>query len=104
MGKHSNAILTYHNNKIIDCLKRVSPSMSARNLQPGAIYQKPPLIEKYNPYTTDWIETDNLTKTYQGFSPELSKEVYIAWIMEKHSMILSRYSIIPQHCIFIKRR
>lgn len=75
MGKHSNAILTYHNNKIIDCLKRVSPSMSARILQPGAIYQKPPLIEKYNPYTTDWIETDNLTKTYQGFSPELSKEV-----------------------------
>ena len=59
----------------IDCLKRVSPSMSARILQPGAIYQKPPLIEKYNPYTTDWIETDNLTKTYQGFSPELSKEV-----------------------------
>ena len=49
MGKHSNAILTYHNNKIIDCLKRVSPSMSARILQPGAIYQKPPLIEKYNP-------------------------------------------------------
>ncbi|OUQ82150.1 hypothetical protein B5E48_03835 [Massilimicrobiota sp. An105] len=75
MGKHSNAILTYDNNKIIDCLKRVSPAMSARILQPGATYNQPPLIEKKNPFTSEWMETDNLTKTYQGFSPELSKEV-----------------------------
>lgn len=75
MGKHSNAILTYDNHKIIDCLKRVSPSMSTRILQPGATYQRPPLIEKYHPFTNGWIETDNLCKTYQGFSPELSREV-----------------------------
>lgn len=75
MGKHSNTIITHDNNKIIDCLKRVSPSMSSRILQPGAIYQKPPLIPKKNPFIDGWIETDNLTKTYQGFSPELSREV-----------------------------
>ena len=49
--------------------------MSARILQPGATYNQPPLIEKKNPFTSEWMETDNLTKTYQGFSPELSKEV-----------------------------
>ncbi len=74
MGKHSNMILTHDDGKIIDCLKRVSPSMSSRILQPGALYQMPPLIDKKNPYD-GWILTDNLTKTYQGFSPELSKEV-----------------------------
>ncbi len=74
MGKHSNMILTHDDGKIIDCLKRVSPSMSSRILQPGAIYQMPPLIDKKSPYD-GWILTDNLTKTYQGFSPELSREV-----------------------------
>lgn len=76
MGKHSNVIVTYKNNKIIDCLKRISPSMnSIRFLQPGATYQFPPLIEKKNPFESDFEISDNLTKIYQGFSPELSREV-----------------------------
>lgn len=75
MGKHSNVIVTNTNNKIIDCLKRVSPSMSSRILQPGALYEFPPLIQKKNPMTNELILTDNLTKIYQGFSPELSREV-----------------------------
>lgn len=76
MGKHSNVVITYENNKIIDCLKRVSPSMnSARILQPGALYQYPPMVDKKNPFTSDHEISDNLTKIYQGFSPELSREV-----------------------------
>lgn len=76
MGKHSNFILTYEDNKIIDCLKRVSPSMSKRILQPGAIYEFPPLIDKINPFTIDYNEvTSSFTKVYQGFSPELSNEM-----------------------------
>jgi predicted ribosome quality control (RQC) complex YloA/Tae2 family protein len=76
MGKHSNFILTYEDNKIIDCLKRVSPSMSKRILQPGAIYEFPPLIDKINPFTIDCNEvTSSFTKVYQGFSPELSNEM-----------------------------
>lgn len=76
MGKHSNFIVTHENKKIIDCLKRISPSMSTmRILQPGAIYQLPPMIKKNNPFQSDYIPTDNLIKVYQGFSPELSKEV-----------------------------
>ncbi len=76
MGKHSNVIVVNENHKIIDCLKRVSPSMNTtRILQPGAIYQLPPMIDKKHPYHDGWIPTDNLTKTYQGFSPELSREI-----------------------------
>lgn len=76
MGKHSNVIITYDNNKIIDCLKRISPSMNTqRILQPGAMYKLPPMIEKLNPFTDAFIPSDNLTKNYQGFSPELSREV-----------------------------
>lgn len=76
MGKHSNVIITHDNHKIIDCLKRISPAMnSQRILQPGAIYQFPPMIEKKNPFKDEVQLTDNLTRIYQGFSPELSKEV-----------------------------
>lgn len=76
MGKHSNVVVTYENKKIIDCLKRVSPSMnSTRILQPGATYQFPPMIDKLDPFISDFIPTDNLTKIYQGISPELSREI-----------------------------
>lgn len=76
MGKHSNVTLTHDNMKIIDCLKRVSPAMNTqRILQPGAIYQLPPLLEKKDPFHSDYQISDNLTKIYQGFSPELSREV-----------------------------
>lgn len=76
MGKHSNVVITHENNKIIDCLKRISPSMnSQRFLQPGAIYQFPPILDKKDPFTSNFEITDNLTRIYQGFSPELSREV-----------------------------
>lgn len=76
MGKHSNVVLTYDDFKIIDCLKRVSPAMSTtRILQPGAIYHYPPLLSKKDPFISPYIPSDNLSKMYQGFSPELSREV-----------------------------
>lgn len=76
MGKHSNVTLTHENMKIIDCLKRISPAMNTqRILQPGATYQLPPLLDKKNPFESDYQVCDNLTKVYQGFSPELSREV-----------------------------
>jgi len=76
MGKHSNFVFTYDDQKIIDCLKRISPSMSKRILQPGALYEYPPLIEKLNPFETINNEVnESFTKVYQGFSPELSNEL-----------------------------
>lgn len=76
MGKHSNIILVGKNNKIIDCIKHISPSMNTeRFLQPGALYQLPPMVEKLNPFTNDFVEDNQLTKIYQGMAPILSKEI-----------------------------
>lgn len=75
MGKHSNFILTDDKRKIIECLKRVSPSESRRILQPGIHYVLPPMIKKHNPYTEEYIVSDNLVQVYEGFSKELSQEV-----------------------------
>ena len=76
MGKHSNIILVSQNNKIIDCIKHISPSMNTeRFLQPGALYQLPPMVQKLNPFTSDFVEDNQLTKIYQGMAPILSKEI-----------------------------
>ena len=77
MGKHSNIILCRQNGKIVDCIKRITPSMnSERFLQPGATYQLPPVIQhKLNPFSSDFIEDNNLTRVYQGMSPILSREI-----------------------------
>ena len=76
MGKHSNIILVGQNNKIIDCIKHISPSMNTeRFLQPGALYQLPPMVQKLNPFTSDFVEDNQLTRIYQGMAPILSKEI-----------------------------
>lgn len=76
MGKHSNIILVGKNNKIIDCIKHISPSMNTeRFLQPGALYQLPPMVQKLNPFTSDFVQDNQLTKIYQGMAPILSKEI-----------------------------
>lgn len=77
MGKHSNIILCNQDKKILDCLKRITPNInSERFVQPGAIYQLPPVnFNKLNPFDQDFIECNNLTNVYQGISPILSKEI-----------------------------
>ena len=77
MAKHSNIILCNPEGKIIDCLKRISPSMNTtRILQPGATYQLPPIDEKkHNPFNHHFIEAPVLTHVYQGISPILSREI-----------------------------
>lgn len=40
------------------------------------MYQLPPMNQnKVDPFTSDFIENNNLTKIYQGMSPILSKEI-----------------------------
>ncbi len=77
MGKHSNIILCNQDLKIIDCLKRISPSMNTtRFLQPGATYHLPPMDEhKKNPFKEQYIAAPSLTKVYQGMAPILSREI-----------------------------
>ena len=75
MGKHSNFILTYEDGKIIECLKHVSPSESSRIIQPGIMYDYPPLIKKEDPFKAYYKPADNLVRVYEGFSKDLSNEV-----------------------------
>lgn len=75
MGKHSNFILTDHNKKILEVLKRVSPSESHRIMQPSIFYDLPPLIPKKNPFIDEFVDCDYLVPIYEGFSKDLSREV-----------------------------
>lgn len=76
MGKHSNFILCNENHRIIDCLKRITPSMNTvRFVSPGATYELPPMIDKINPLEVNEVNTNNFNKTCQGISPILSKEI-----------------------------
>lgn len=74
MGKHSNFILTNKEDKILECLKRVSPSDSIRIMQPGITYSYPPLLDKKNPFENT-PETTQLVKEFEGFSKDLAEEV-----------------------------
>lgn len=52
MGRHSNITLVRErDNKIMECIKHISPSMSSyRLLSPGLSYKLPPESHKLNPY------------------------------------------------------
>jgi predicted ribosome quality control (RQC) complex YloA/Tae2 family protein len=88
MGKHSNIILlNKENNKIIDCIKHISPFQNSyRTLQPGADYIFPPSNDKmnfFNASLTDFEqfnpESPSLTKDlihyFEGVSPILANEI-----------------------------
>ena len=81
MGKHSNIILVGQNDKIIDCIKHISPSMnSERFLQPGALYQLPPMMEKLDPFTSEFVEDNQLTKSIKECLLFYLKKSYIVLI------------------------
>ena len=77
MGKYANIILVNNDNKIIDALKRISPSeYNTRTIYPNAIYTYPIAQNKQNPYNTNTYDPNiDLTKQFSGFSPLLSKEI-----------------------------
>lgn len=103
MGRHSNITLADENNKIVDCLKRISPSMNTtRILQPGANYQLPPLQDKADPFAGDLVVANNLTKVYSGFSPELSREIlYRLDLGESFATIMA--TIANSHNIYLTK-
>ena len=78
MGKHSNIILVNQENKIIDSIKRISPSMNTvRFIQPGANYELPPLQEgKKDLFKEKPTEFHpKMYLNYNGMSPLLAKEL-----------------------------
>ncbi|WP_018589811.1 Rqc2 family fibronectin-binding protein [Terrisporobacter glycolicus] len=88
MGRHSNIILT-QNNKIIDSIKRIPPSISrVRQLLPNITYELPPAQNKINPVKGASIKSfiNNLREfdgpiykciynKFLGISPSVAKEI-----------------------------
>ena len=87
MGKHSNIILTDENGRIIDCVSRVDFTVSEkRQVLPGLYYDKPPKMEKNDPFETDMAKmlellsaskdiSRSLMDNFEGMSPILSREI-----------------------------
>ncbi len=88
MGRHSNIIVMDEQNKIIDAIKRVGPTMSSvRPILPGLTYQMPPSQEKTNLLDTTGEQAlksmlqspaprlqKAFMETLAGFSPIVSRE------------------------------
>lgn len=87
MGRHSNIILIdKENNKIIDSLKHLPPSMNSyRTVLPGQNYITPPEQNKVNPLTISDEEikaffheektTNEIVGHFKGFSPTHANEL-----------------------------
>lgn len=88
MGRHSNIILT-QNNKIIDSIKRIPPSVSrVRQLLPNMTYELPPAQDKINPIKGASIKSfintlrefdgpiyKGIYSKFLGISPSVAKEI-----------------------------
>ncbi len=75
MGRHSNIILTHEENKIVDSIKRIPPSVSrVRQLLPGMTYVLPPSQNKLNPLNK--ISRDKFKETISEFDGSISKCIY----------------------------
>ena len=74
MGRHSNIILT-QNNKIIDSIKRIPPSISrVRQLLPNMTYELPPAQDKINPIKG--VSIKSFINTLREFDGPISKAIY----------------------------
>lgn len=105
MGKHSNIVLCYQDGRIIDSLKRISPSMSTvRIIQPGATYQYPPLFkDKKDPTNITAEPYEKMYLDYAGLSPLLSKELVYRHTMGENIQSLLE-SALKDENIYISNR
>ena len=88
MGRHSNIILV-QNSKIIDSIKRITPSVSrVRQLLPNMTYELPPAQDKINPIKGTSIKSfinilrefdgpiyKGIYSKFLGISPSVAKEI-----------------------------
>ncbi len=103
MGRHSNIILTHEENKIVDSIKRIPPSISrVRQILPGMTYQLPPAQDKFNPlYNISKDEFKNIVSVFDGsiskclyskflgISPTISKEICFRCDLDASEAVLN---------------
>ena len=95
MGRHSNITLVRErDNKIMECIKHISPSINSyRVLYPGITYKLPPKSTKINPFTfnnttlTQFLHENPIifdknffTSCFTGISKPLSEHLYIEYL------------------------
>lgn len=89
MGRHSNIILIDKDDqKIVDCIKHIPISQNSyRTLLPGAMYQRPPKQDKWNPFTINHeklfaqlqqsdLSPKMLMNNFQGIGKDSAEELY----------------------------
>jgi predicted ribosome quality control (RQC) complex YloA/Tae2 family protein len=97
MGRHSNIILTHEEDKIVDSIKRIPPSVSrVRQLLPGMTYVLPPAQDKLNPLKA--ISKDEFKDAISSFDGSISKCIYskflgISPIVSKEICFRSNFDI-----------
>lgn len=75
MGRHSNIILTHEEDKIVDSIKRIPPSISrVRQLLPGITYTLPPAQDKLDPL--ELISINQFKELLQDFNGPILKSIY----------------------------
>ena len=78
MGRHSNIILT-QDNKIIDSIKRIPPSISrVRQLLPNMTYELPPAQDKANPLKG--VSIKSFVNTLREFDGPIFKGIYTKYL------------------------
>ncbi|MFA9557397.1 NFACT family protein [Evansella sp. AB-rgal1] len=89
MGRHSNILFVNNDdNKIIDSIKHIPPSLSSyRTVLPGHEYKEPPYLDKLNPLEVSLEEVTRklyfnqgkldkqLLNTFSGLSPQIIQEM-----------------------------
>lgn len=89
MGQASNIILVGEDNRIIDCLRRISSGDGVhRNLLPGMFYELPPAQKKPDFFSVSdaerkaqWMQAEAVTadkwvtSTFSGISPLIAREL-----------------------------
>lgn len=94
MGRHSNITLVRErDNKIMECIKHISPSMNSyRVLYPGITYKYPPESPKINPFSfndttlQEFVENNSIifnknffVSCFTGISKPLSEHLFIEY-------------------------
>jgi len=94
MGRHSNITLVRErDNKIMECIKHIAPSMNSyRVLYPGITYKSPPESTKINPFSfnnttlQEFMDKNSVTfnknffiSCFTGISTSLSEHLFIEY-------------------------
>lgn len=89
MGKYSNIVLCNKDHKVIDAIKRVSTVMSSkREIEPGLIYERPPVFDRVSPINANEEDLKNmmtnnadlelrdfLMRSFLGLSTEIANKI-----------------------------